>query len=85
MAAIQGLFDESSLSAVGNISAITNGERNRGQNGNEDIINAINSLGRNLDNHGDTYNIDGITYSNGTEVEDAVKVLVRAATMERRR
>lgn len=85
MAAIQGLFNESSLNAVGNITAITNGERNKSQNGNEDIINAINSLGRNLDNRGDTYHIDGITYSNGTEVEDAVKVLVRAATMERRR
>lgn len=82
---INALLNDSSLIPRQNLVAISSNEPKRNQNGNSDIINAIDSLGKNLSNRGDTYNIDGITYSNGTEIEEAVKVLVRAANMERRR
>ena len=70
------------LTNVGAISAMMN----RNQNGaNDDVISAINNLGRKLSNaSGDTYHIDGITYDDGSTVADAVKTLVRAARIERR-
>ena len=82
---INALLNDTSLIPRQNLVAISSNEPKRNQNGNSDIVNAIDSLGKNLSNRGDTYNIDGITYSNGTEIEEAVKVLVRAASMERRR
>ena len=82
---INALLNDTSLIPRENLIAISSNEPKKNQNGNKDIVNAIDSLGKNLSNRGDTYNIDGITYSNGTEIEDAVKVLVRAANMERRR
>ena len=70
------------LTNVGAISAMMN----RNQNGaNDDVISAINNLGRKLSNaSGNTYHIDGITYDDGSTVADAVKTLVRAARIERR-
>ena len=70
------------LTNVGSISAMMN----RNQNGtNDDVISAINNLGRKLSNaSGDIYNIDGITYDDSSNVADAVKTLVRAARVERR-
>lgn len=59
--------------------------RNR-QNGNaNDVISAINTLGKTLGNtRGDTYIIDGITYDDGSGINDAVQTLIRAAKIERR-
>jgi hypothetical protein len=55
------------------------------QNGNTDVVTAINKLRKDLANFsGTTYQINGITYSEGTEVSDAVSTLVRAARIERR-
>ena len=70
------------LTNVGSISAMMN----RNQNGaNDDVISAINNLGRKLSNaSGDIYNIDGITYDDSSNIADAVKTLVRAARVERR-
>ena len=71
------------LSNIGSINAMMS----RRQNGssNEDVISAIKDLGRSInDSSGDTYSINGITYSDGTEVSDAIKTLVRAARIERR-
>lgn len=82
---ISALLNDTSLIPRQNLVAISSNEPKKNQNGNQDVVRAIDSLGKNLSNRGDTYNIDGITYSNGTEIEDAVKVLVRAANMERRR
>ena len=58
----------------------------RNQNGtNSDIISAINRLEDKLSNAaGDTYQINGITYDDGSNVSDAVRTLVRAAKVERR-
>ena len=56
------------------------------QNGtNSDVISAIEDLGRRLGNgYGNTYNINGITYDDGSEVSNAIKTLIRAAKIERR-
>ncbi len=57
------------------------------QNGpdSSDVVNAINKLRSELGNIGNTtYSIDGITYSEGSEVANAIGTLVRAARIERR-
>lgn len=70
-----------------NVGAINSAMSGRGQNGdNEGIISAINKLRGDLGNiGGDTYIVDGLTYDDGTNVSDAVRTLVRAAKIERRR
>ena len=70
------------MSNVGSISMMMN--RQNGDDGG--IISAINKLRGDLGNiGGDTYVIDGVTYDDGTNVSDAVRTLVRAAKIERRR
>ena len=84
-AAIGGMFTNPSVGVFSNLSAISTGMRGYRQNGGEEVVSAIDKLGKNLNNtNGDTYNINGITYDDGTEVSEAVKTLVRAARMERR-
>ena len=70
------------LAQVGSISNMMN----RNQNGaNDDVITAIKNLGRSLNGRtGDIYNINGITYDDGSNIADAVKNIVRAARVERR-
>ena len=54
-------------------------------NGNGDLLSAIKGLSNKLDNFsGDTYNINGITYDDGSAVQDAIKTLVRAAKIKGR-
>ena len=82
---IGSMFGEPSLAVATNIGAISTGMNNR-QNGNDDVVSAINKLGKVLSgNRGDTYNINGVTYDDGSAVSDAVGELVRAARVERRR
>ena len=71
------------LSNVGTISAAMN---SRNQNGTDDVVSAINRLGRALGNmpSGDTSNVGDVSYDDGSEIADAVKTLVRAARVERR-
>ena len=74
------------IGASANIRAISAMMRQNGQNGpNDDVISAINKLRSELGNVGGTsYNINGITYDDGTNVSEAVKSLIRAARIERR-
>ena len=72
----------SALSNVGSVSVMMNRYGQNGQNG--DVVSAINKLGKNLGNGGTTYNINGVTYDDGSNVSTAVKDLVRAARIERR-
>ena len=81
---IGSLFGAPSLAVAGNLGSIDYGMRVRNQNQNGDVISAINKLGSKLGNNGDTYNINGISYDDGSEVSDAVKTLVRAVRIERR-
>ena len=55
------------------------------QNGNSELVSAISDLKKSLNTRtGDTYNIDGITYDDGSNIATAVQSIVRAARMERR-
>ena len=58
----------------------------RNQNGvNSDIVTAIDKLHKDLQNVGNTsYNINGITYDDGSNISEAIKTLVNAAVVERR-
>ena len=83
---INGMFgmtpSVSALANVGAISTMMNGNQNGSNN---DVISAIKSLGQKLGNSsGDTYNINGVTYDEGSSVANAVKSLVRAVVVERR-
>ena len=84
-AAINGMLGVPSVRVASNLNAISTGMRTYRQNGGDDVISAIDKLGKNLGNTtGDTYNINGITYDNGSEIQEAVSTLVRAARIERR-
>ena len=75
-----------SVGVLANVGAISYGMNSR-QNvaSNDDVVSAISALGRKLGNiTGDTYNINGISYDDGTNVSDAIRTLVRAARIERR-
>ena len=52
---------------------------------NDDVVSAINALKKNLgDARGDSVVINGITYDDGSNINDAVRALIRAARVERR-
>lgn len=73
-----------SVGVLANVNAISSSMRG-GQNGASDVVSAIKDMGKKLGSSGgDTYNINGITYDDGSNVSDAVKTLVRAARIERR-
>jgi tape measure domain-containing protein len=86
--ALSGMLDMNShLGLIADTQSISSMMNRRIQNdGNSEIISAINGLRKDLANtKGDTYTIEGITYDDGTNVSDAVKELVRAAKVERRK
>lgn len=85
-AAIDSLLSTThSVGLMNNLNAISYGMRNR-QNGNDDVISAIDKLGKSLGNsRGDTYSINGITYDDGSNIKEAVETLVRAAKVGRRK
>lgn len=85
---MNGMLDMGTTIGVSaNVGAINSAMTNRRQNGaNDDIISALNKLRGDLGNtRGDTYIVDGVTYDDGSNITDAVKTLVRAAKVERRR
>lgn len=84
---LNGLFTDPAFNPLANLRAIGNISARNNQNGNSDeVVRAINRLGKSLNNVGNTYNsIEGVTYDNGSEISNAVETLVRAATVGRRR
>nr|DAI04024.1 MAG TPA: tail tape measure [Caudoviricetes sp.] len=55
------------------------------QNGNSDVIEAIDRLAKNINQTpGNTYNVNGITYDDGSNIASAVEQIVRAAMIGRR-
>ena len=75
------------IDAYGNLSAIDNAVEQRRQRASlEDVVNALGSVSENTSNirGGDTYNVNGITYDDGSNIADAVKSIVRAARVGRR-
>lgn len=68
------------LSNVGSINSMMNNHKS-----DSDVISAIETLGRKIGNSvGNTYNINGITYDDGSNISNAVESIVRAARIERR-
>lgn len=85
---IGNMFDRRlSIGAVADVNAISSMMNQRNQNGvNSDVVSAINKLRKDLGNTrgGDTYNVNGVTYDDGSNISNAVKSIVRAARIERR-
>ena len=75
-----------SVGVMSNVQAITSMMNGNQNGGNDDVISAIKDLGNKISGKtGDTYQINGITYDDGSNVSDAVATLVRAVRVERRR
>ena len=86
--AIGGMFNRTmTIGANANINAIGSMMNRRNQNGtNDDVVSAINKLRNELGNiGGDTYQLGDITYDDGSNVADAIKTIVHAAKVERRK
>ena len=84
---LNGMFSNGlTMGVSSNLRAISSGMNAKIQNGtNNDIVSAINKLGKDLSNvGGNTYNVNGVTYDDGSNITEAVRTIVRAATMERR-
>ncbi len=74
-----------SMNMLNNVGTITTMMSRRQNGSNDDVVTAIKDLGLKIsDRSGDTYNFGDFTYSDGSEVSDAIKTLVRAARIERR-
>ena len=83
--AINGIFGMTpSVDVLSNVGSI-NSMMGEGQNGGSDILSAIKDLGNKISNmSGNVYNVNGITYDDGSNVANAINDLVRAARIERR-
>ena len=69
--------------SVGSISAMMNGRALQATN--DDVVSAIGKLRKDIANiQGNTYNVNGVTYDDGSNVSSAIETLVRAARIERR-
>ena len=85
MGYLDSMFGNPSMQLAANLNSIKTGMNNKNQNGNSDVVSAIDKLGRNLGNsNGNTYNINGITYDNNSSVNQAIQDLIRAIEIERR-
>ena len=74
-----------SIGVLSNVNAISSMMNNRQNGTNDDVISAIHDLGKQISkSSGDTYSINGITYSGDSDVSDAIRTLVRAARIEGR-
>ena len=76
----------SSVGMRANVSAISSMMSRRNQNGsNGDIVSAIKDLGKHIDDNPRTVNnINGISYDDSSNINEAVRTLIRAAKVERR-
>ena len=85
---INGILDmRPSMGVMANVNAISSMMNARRQNGsNRDVVSAIEDLGRKMgEKRGDTYQFGNITYDDNSSINAAVKTLVRAAKVERRK
>jgi hypothetical protein len=87
VAAIDGLLGTSTMLGLSTTAgAVGTMMSRRSQNGaNHEVVAAIDKLRKDLGNVGNTtYNVNGVTYDDGSNVSNAVQELVRAARIERR-
>ena len=87
MSQINGMMNDPSFGTGLNVRIANSMMTNASQNGaNSDVVTAINSLRKELGQVGSTsYNINGITYDDGSALADAVGTIVRAARIQGRR
>jgi hypothetical protein len=83
---LNGMFSsQNSIGVSGNLLAISSMRAGIQNASNADVIAAINNLQRSLDEHpSNIYNIDGITYDDGSNITSAVKELIKAVRIEKR-
>lgn len=76
-----------SVGLTANLNSINSRMNARNQNGaNDDVVSAIDKLRKDIGNvRGTTYNVNGITYDDGSNISDAVETLIRAAVVEGRK
>ena len=87
MNTLNGMLNtNSSVGVLANVNGINMMMNNRSQNGgNTDVISAIDRLRSDFNNTDrTTYNINGITYDDGSNLRDAVETIIRYANIERR-
>lgn len=85
--AIGGLLNANgTVGVAANIGAISTMMNRRNQNGaNSDVIAALKDLKKTIGSSvGNSYNINGVSYSEGDDVAEAIKTLVRAAKIDGR-
>ena len=79
------LNTQPSLGTLSNVGYISANMNRNSQNGNSDVVAAIDKLRESLGDIGnDTYNINGITYNDDSAIADAIKTIIRAINIERR-
>ena len=84
-ATISGLFNNpASIGVMANVGAISS-SMNRRQNGSNDVVSAIDKLRKDVSNMGNTYyTLEGVNYTEGSDVANALEVITRTAIRERR-
>ncbi len=87
MSMIGSIFNSTGLASYSNARGVTRLMNSRQYYANtNDIVSAVKELkGSISDMSGDTYQINGITYDDGSNITEAVKTIVRAVTIDRRR
>jgi hypothetical protein len=83
---IGGLLGSTPVGVNANLGAISTMMGRRGQNGaNDDVVYELRSLRNKLDNLGNTtYQVNGVTYDDGSNMSRAVSDMIRYAKIERR-
>lgn len=81
---INNMLSNSAISADLSSSMSRNVGRIQNGNNNSELLSAIKDLQGNVGKSGDTYQINGITYDDGSAISSAVQTLIRAAKIERR-
>ncbi len=84
---LNSMFDTNpSIGAVSTVNSINRLMTRQNDASNDDVISAINGLKDTIaDASGNTYNFGGITYDNGSQVQEAVETLVKAIIVGGRR
>lgn len=75
-----------SVGVLGKVNTISS-SMNKNQNGqNSEILTTMDKILNKLDNaSGDTININGVTYDDGSQLQEAIELIIRAANIERRK
>ena len=83
---MKGMLDtSSSIGVMAKVNSISSNMSKNQNRGNSDVVSAIDNLKDTMQtNGGNTYNINGVTYSDGSEVQNAIETIVRAIIRERR-